>query len=46
MQLMGRTRGDHIVIFDGPETLIGRYAPVTITGAGELSLFGEIDGQA
>jgi tRNA-2-methylthio-N6-dimethylallyladenosine synthase len=45
MQLMGRSRGDHIVIFDGPEALIGEYANVAITAANELSLFGEIRSQ-
>jgi tRNA A37 methylthiotransferase MiaB len=42
---MGRSRGDHIVIFDGPEALIGEYANVAITAANELSLFGEIRSQ-
>lgn len=43
MQLMGRTRGDHIVIFDGPEMLTDTYCNVTVTSAGELVLFGSLD---
>ncbi len=43
-QLTGRTRGDHIVVFDGPESLAGRYVPARITGATSLTLFGALDG--
>ncbi|HNX27247.1 MAG TPA: tRNA (N6-isopentenyl adenosine(37)-C2)-methylthiotransferase MiaB, partial [Phycisphaerae bacterium] len=43
MQMMGRTRGDHIVIFDGPESSTDTYRDVTITSAGELILFGELN---
>jgi len=39
-QLLGRTRGDHIVVFDGPESLIGAYVNVTITNATDITLFG------
>ncbi len=42
MQLMGRTRGDHIVVFDGPEKLVGRYIDVKIIDATALTLFGEM----
>ena len=42
MQLVGRTRGDHIVVFDGPADLAGRYVDVSVTGATPLTLFGEI----
>ncbi|NBB94634.1 MAG: tRNA (N6-isopentenyl adenosine(37)-C2)-methylthiotransferase MiaB [Planctomycetes bacterium] len=42
MQLMGRSRGDHIVIVDGPERLIGQYVDVTVTGANDRSLFGDL----
>ncbi|MCK4601339.1 MAG: TRAM domain-containing protein, partial [Phycisphaerae bacterium] len=42
LQLMGRTRGDHIVVFDGPETLAGQYTDVEITGATALTLFGRL----
>jgi tRNA-2-methylthio-N6-dimethylallyladenosine synthase len=41
MQLVGRTRGDHIVVFDGPSNLAGRYVDVEITGATALTLFGK-----
>ncbi len=40
VQLMGRTRGDHIVVFDGPESLTGRYLDVELTRAAGLTLFG------
>ena len=40
-QLVGRTRGDHIVVFDGPESLAGQYVDVRITGATSLTLFAE-----
>ncbi len=40
MQLAGRTRGDHIVVFDGPESWIGRYVDVSIEDANSLTLFG------
>jgi len=45
VQLVGRTRGDHIVVFDGPDSLIGRYLPVSITGATALTLLGEAAGR-
>ncbi|MCY2924520.1 MAG: MiaB/RimO family radical SAM methylthiotransferase [Planctomycetota bacterium] len=38
--LLGRTRGDHIVVFNAPESLIGSYADVTIVEATDLTLFG------
>jgi tRNA-2-methylthio-N6-dimethylallyladenosine synthase len=41
-QLMGRTRWDHIVVFDGPETLAGSYVDVNVTGATSLVLTGEL----
>jgi len=40
-QLVGRTRGDHIVVFDGPDKLTGRYVNVRICGATPLALLGE-----
>jgi tRNA A37 methylthiotransferase MiaB len=40
VQLSGRTDGDQIVVFDGPESLRGRIVSVTITGAAPLTLFG------
>ena len=47
VQLSGRTDGDLIVFLEAPaearlEDLIGRIAPVRITSADRLSLFGEI----
>jgi tRNA-2-methylthio-N6-dimethylallyladenosine synthase len=41
-QLMGRTRGDHIVVFDGPPSLANQYMDVRIVGASALTLFGEM----
>ncbi|MCJ7544522.1 MAG: tRNA (N6-isopentenyl adenosine(37)-C2)-methylthiotransferase MiaB [Phycisphaerae bacterium] len=41
MQLVGRTVGDHIVVFDGPIDLAGQYVRVRITGATSLTLFGQ-----
>jgi tRNA-2-methylthio-N6-dimethylallyladenosine synthase len=41
VQLVGRTTGDHIVVFDGPPALAGRYAGVRVTSATALTLFGE-----
>ncbi|MGA2266578.1 MAG: tRNA (N6-isopentenyl adenosine(37)-C2)-methylthiotransferase MiaB [Phycisphaerae bacterium] len=40
-QLLGRTTGDHIVVFDGPSDLAGQYVNVRITGASSLTLTGE-----
>jgi len=42
VQLTGRTRGDHIVVFDGPPSLIGQFADVAITGATALALTGRL----
>jgi tRNA-2-methylthio-N6-dimethylallyladenosine synthase len=41
-QLMGRSRGNHIVNIAGPVDLIGRLAPVRISGATATSLIGEV----
>jgi tRNA-2-methylthio-N6-dimethylallyladenosine synthase len=41
-QLVGRTSGDHIVVFNGPVSLAGRFANVRITGTSPLTLFGEL----
>ena len=38
-QLIGRTPGDHIVVLNAPEDLIGQITPVTITNASALTLF-------
>jgi tRNA-2-methylthio-N6-dimethylallyladenosine synthase len=42
IELTGRTRGDHIVIFTGPAELADSYATVAITRADSLALFGEL----
>ena len=41
-KLTGRTRRNHIVIFSGPDDLIGQRVHVTITEARTFSLFGEL----
>ena len=46
-QLSGRTRGDHIVVFDAPgkaEQLSGTLVDVKILDASALTLFGELAG--
>lgn len=45
-QLTGRTRGDQIVVFPGPESLIGRFVSVRITAATALTLHGEVNAAA
>ncbi len=39
-QLVGRTRGDQIVVFDGDESLKGELLAVEITHASQMTLFG------
>jgi tRNA-2-methylthio-N6-dimethylallyladenosine synthase len=41
-QLVGRTRGDQVVCFDGSPTLKGKILRVTITDAQNLTLFGRL----
>ncbi|MCU0913383.1 MAG: TRAM domain-containing protein [Planctomycetes bacterium] len=41
-QLVGRTSTDHIVVFNGPVSLAGQFAPVRITRTAPLTLFGEL----
>jgi len=41
-QLVGRTAGDWIVVFNGPESLAGQFAQVKIIKTRPLTLFGEI----
>jgi tRNA-2-methylthio-N6-dimethylallyladenosine synthase len=41
-QLVGRTAGDWIVVFDGQPSLAGQFANVKITGTTPLTLFGEL----
>ncbi len=38
-QLIGRTAGDYIVVFNGPESLAGRFADVQVTKTAALTLF-------
>jgi tRNA-2-methylthio-N6-dimethylallyladenosine synthase len=40
LQLAGRSRGDHIVVFDGPASLAGQYVDIHITDATALTLMG------
>ena len=42
-QMLGRTRGDHIVVFDGPPALAGQYISVRIVDASALTLMGIVD---
>ena len=41
-QLVGRTATDYIVVFNGPESLAGRFADVKITDTSPLTLFGQL----
>lgn len=41
-RLTSRTRGDHIVAFDGDRSLVGRLVNVTVTRASALSLQGQL----
>jgi len=41
-QLVGRTRGDQVVCFDGDPALIGSIVNVQITGSKNLTLFGSL----
>ncbi len=40
VQLVGRSTHDHIVVFDGPRTLIGQILPVRIEKVDAFTLFG------
>ena len=42
-QLTGRTRCDRIVVFDGPERLIGRMVRVVVEDASAVTLFGRVE---
>jgi len=42
LQLVGRTAGDWIVVFNGPESLAGQFVNVKITKTTPLTLFGEL----
>lgn len=41
VQLTGRTRGDHIVVFDGPEAIVGEFVDVQIEDCTALALMGK-----
>lgn len=41
-QMLGRTRGDQIVAFDGAAAMKGRLLSVRITGARQMTLFGQL----
>ena len=41
-QLVGRTATDYIVVFNGPESLAGRFVKAKITRTSPLTLFGEL----
>ena len=42
VQLVGRSVTDHIVVFDGPRTLVGRILPVRIEKADAFTLYGRL----
>ena len=42
VQLVGRSVRDHIVVFDGPRTLVGQILPVRIEKADAFTLYGRI----
>jgi len=41
-QLIGRTRGDQVLAFDGPRTLKGKLVNIQVTDARNLTLFGKL----
>ncbi len=45
-QLVGRTRGDHIVVFQGESDSIGKFARIKISAATGLTLHGDLQSQA
>jgi len=42
-QLIGRTATDHIVVFNGPETLTGTFTTVKIEKTSALTMFGKLE---
>jgi len=42
-QLTGRTRTDHIVVFNAPDELVGRYVRVSVEAATPLTLIGRTE---
>ncbi len=45
-QMMGRTRGDQVVVFAGSTSLVGEMIDVSIVDAKSLTLFGKINAAA
>lgn len=41
-QLVGRTKHDYIVVFNGPESLTGQFVKVRVTKTAALTLFAEL----
>ena len=41
-QLTGRTACDRIVVFEGPERLVGQFVPVAVEDASAVTLFGRV----
>ncbi len=41
-QLIGRTAGDYIMVFDGPTNLAGQFVDIIITKTSSLTLFGRL----
>jgi len=42
VQMLGRTSGDHITVFQGPLSLAGQYVNARVTGATAFTLFAEL----
>ncbi len=42
-QLTGRTRCDRIVVFEGPERLVGEVVRVSVEDASAVALFGRVE---
>jgi tRNA-2-methylthio-N6-dimethylallyladenosine synthase len=42
-QLIGRAETDHIVVFNGPESIAGEFVKVIITNTSALTLFGTLN---
>jgi len=42
-QLIGRTATDHIVVFNGPESITGEFVKVKVTKTSALTLFGTLN---
>jgi tRNA A37 methylthiotransferase MiaB len=40
--LTARSRGDDIVVFTGPESLIGQFVRIKVTSATTLTLHGQL----